>query len=66
MNVKFDQMFEKYLRLMAEHGLIRKDLAIQELMYAWSAASLGFYLIDPFSTEEFSFDWSIKPISWQT
>ena len=56
MNVKFDQMFEKYLELMAEHGLIRKDLAIQELMYAWSATSLGFFLIDPFSTEEFPFD----------
>jgi AcrR family transcriptional regulator len=41
--------FDEYLRLLREHGLIRTDLSIAELGYAFRAAVLGFYLGEPLS-----------------
>jgi AcrR family transcriptional regulator len=39
--------FDAYLRLLSAHGLIRTDLSIAELGYAFRAAVLGFYLGEP-------------------
>src|SRR5262245_37452434 len=39
--------FDTYLRLLRTHGLIRTDLSVDELGYAFRAAVLGFYLSEP-------------------
>lgn len=56
LDIQMDHMFEKYLVLMVENGLVRPDLNAQELRYAWSATTLGFFMVDPFSSEQFPLD----------
>lgn len=55
LDIQTDEMFVKYLRLLSEHGLVRQDLSPEELYYAWSATTIGFFVIDSFSTQEFPF-----------
>ncbi len=45
-----DRALGDYLRLLAEHGLVRADLAPEELFYAVNATVGGFFLADVFST----------------
>ncbi len=56
LNVQLDQMFLVYLSLLHEQGLLRQDLTPLEHFYAWQATCLGFFLNDPFSSEQFPFD----------
>ena len=47
-----DVAFADYLRLLAEHGLLRTDLSTEEVAYALSATAGGFFLTDAFSSEQ--------------
>jgi AcrR family transcriptional regulator len=37
-------MLNDYVRLLAEHGLVRTDLTVDELAYAWHATLEGFFV----------------------
>ncbi len=38
---------EDYVRLLAEHGLVRSAMPVEELVYAWHATVTGFFLAEP-------------------
>ena len=56
LEVQEEMAFDEYLRVLAEHGLVRPDIATEELSYAYGATVNGFILIESFNSERYQFD----------
>ena len=51
-----DMIFRDYIELLVEHGLLRNDIPIDKLYYALNATATGFFLSEPFSSEQYRLD----------
>ncbi len=51
-----DVIFRDYIVLLVEHGLLRSDIPVDKLYYALNATATGFFLAEPFSSEQYRFD----------
>lgn len=56
LEIREEMAFEDYLRLLAKHGVLRADIAPEEIAYAYSATVNGFILIESFIDEQYQFD----------
>jgi AcrR family transcriptional regulator len=56
LEVQEELAFNEYLRVLVEHGLVRTDIATEELSYAYSATVNGFILIESFITGRHQFE----------
>jgi AcrR family transcriptional regulator len=56
LEVQEEMAFNEYLRLLVEHGLVRPDIATEELSYAYGATVNGFILLESFVTERYQLD----------
>ena len=56
LEIREEMAFSDYLGLLAEHGVLRADIAPEELAYAYRATVNGFILIESFIDENYQFD----------